>query len=312
MANPSVLAPVNMALESVRRILFQPFNLVKWLAIGFTAWLAILESGVGNSFNFNPGRWGKGQASQCGRVAWEWILANLAWIIPLFITLFIFGVIIALLILWLSCRGKFMFLDNVVRNRAEIAEPWQRLRAQGNSCFLFLICFGLAMVAVLMLGTGLVLLVGWKDLAHSHFGLHAVMAIGIGCFLLLCFIITAVCVRTFLDDFVIPIMVLRMCRIMEGWNIFFKLFRQHIGIFILYLLFRLALGMVVGIISMFICCLLCCTVLIPYVGTVILLPIHVFWRSYSVHFLGQFGAKFRLFENGGPTSYITLTHDQHV
>jgi hypothetical protein len=70
MAHPSVLAPVGMALETVRRVLFQPFNLVKWLAIGFTAWLAVLEGGMGSGFNFNPGQWRKEQASQCGQVVW--------------------------------------------------------------------------------------------------------------------------------------------------------------------------------------------------------------------------------------------------
>ena len=54
MAHPSVIAPVGMALETMRRVLFQPFNLVKWLAIGFTAWLAMLEGGLGSGFNFNP------------------------------------------------------------------------------------------------------------------------------------------------------------------------------------------------------------------------------------------------------------------
>ena len=59
------------------------------------------------------------------------------------------------------------------------------------------------------------------------------------------------------------------------------------------------------LLTLFICCLLCCTVLIPYVGTVILLPIYVFWRSYSVHFLGQFNDNLKMFE-GGQTAYITL------
>jgi len=305
MTNPSVIAPVGMALETVRRVLFQPFNLVKWLAIGFTAWLAVLEGGIGSGFNFNPGQWKREQASQCGQVAWEWILAHLFFIIPLVILLVVVGFVAGLLVLWLSCRGKFMFLDNVVGNRAEIIEPWHRFRAQGNSCFLFLICFGLVAAAVMILGVGLALLVSWPDLSRSHFGWYAAGAIGMGSIFFICFLVTAMCVRAFMDDFVIPIMALRTCRIMEGWSIFFDLFRRQAGIFILYLLFRAALSIVIGFITLFLCCLLCCTVLIPYVGSVILLPIYVFWRSYSVHFLGQFNDNLRMFE-GGHTSYITL------
>jgi len=305
MTTPSIIAPVGMALETVRRVLFQQFNLVKWLAIGFTAWLAAMEGQMGSSFNFNPGQWEKGKASPSGHVVWEWIIAHLFIIIPVLVLLVVIGFVVGLLVLWLSCRGKFMFLDNVVGNRAEIVEPWHRFRAQGNSCFLFLICFALASVAVLILGFGLALLVSWPDLSRSHFGWFAAVAIGIGSIFFICYLITVICARAFLEDFVIPIMALKKCRIMEGWSIFFDIFRKQAGIFILYLLFRAALSILIGMITIFLCCLLCCTIMIPYVGTVILLPIYVFWRSYSIHFLGQFSDNLNMFD-GGEKSYITL------
>ncbi len=310
MTNPSVLAPVGMALETVRRILFQPFNLVKWLAIAFTAWLAMLEGGMASGGHSGLGQGGKEQASQCGRVAWEWILAHLFFVIPLVILLVAVGLVAWLLVLWLSCRGKFMFLDNVVGNRGEIVEPWHRFRAQGNSCFLFLICFGLAAAAVMILGAGLAILVSWPDLSRSQFGWYAFGAIGLGSIFFICFLVTVMCARAFLEDFVIPIMALRTCRVMEGWSIFFDLFRKQAGIFILYLLFRAALSIVIGFIALLLCCLLCCTVLIPYVGTVILLPVYVFWRSYSIHFLGQFSDSLQMF-NGNQTAYITLNPGQN-
>ena len=44
----SVTAPVGQALDRVKRMLFQPFDLGKWFVIGFCAWLAGLgESGGG-------------------------------------------------------------------------------------------------------------------------------------------------------------------------------------------------------------------------------------------------------------------------
>ena len=39
----------------------------------------------------------------------------------------------------------------------------------------------------------------------------------------------------------------------------------------------------------------CCLVIVPYVGTVILLPLHVFVRSYSLCFLAQFGPDYAPF-----------------
>lgn len=305
MTNPSILAPVGMALETVRRVLFQPFNLVKWLALGFTAWLAALEGGLGYGGNFNFGSCKKEPAAQYCRAGWDWIQAHLFFVIPLALLLVAVGLVAALLILWVSYRGKFMFLDNVVANRGEIVRPWQQFRAQGNSCFLFAVCFGLAALAVVLLGVGLVLLISWPDLARGRFGWNAAGGIAVGLVFLTCFLITVGCVKSFLEDFVIPIMAVQKCRVMEGWSIFFDRFRRQVGLLVLYLLFRLALGLAIGFITLFLCCLLCCTVLIPYVGTVILLPFLVFWRSYSVHFLGQFDAKLRMFHDGY-SSYITL------
>lgn len=302
MSNPSVIAPIGMALATTRRILFQQFDLVRWLAIGFTAWLAALDGGLGSSFNINPGHYEKGDIPQA---VWDWIVAHLFIVIPAVILLAAVGLVIGLLVLWVSCRGKFMFLDNVVGGRAEIIEPWNRFRAQGNSCFLFVVCFSLALVAVFILGCGLCLLVGWPDFSRAHFGWFAAGAIAAGVVFLVCFLATALCARAFFEDFVIPIMALQKCRVMEGWSVFFDLFRKQAGIFILYLLFRAALCIAIGLISVLACCLLCCTVLIPYVGTVILLPLYVFWRSYSVHFLGQFSDSFRMFE-GGQDDYIAL------
>lgn len=305
MTNPSVIAPVGMALETVRRVLFQQFNLVKWLAIGFTAWLAGLEEQLGSGLNLHTGQWEKEEASRFGQAAWAWIMAHLFIVIPVLILLVVIGLVVSVLVIWLSCRGKFMFLDNVVANRAEIIAPWHGFRAQGNSCFLFTICFSLALAAVLILGLGLALLVSWPDISRSHFGWYAAGAIGMAIVFFICFLITAVCARAFFEDFVIPIMALKKCRVMEGWSIFFDLFRKQAGIFILYLLFRTALSIIIAFITLFLCCLLCCTVLIPYVGTVILLPVFVFWRSYSVHFLGQFSDSLKMFEGAG-SSYITL------
>jgi len=300
MTSPSVLTPVGTALETVRRVLFQQFNPIKWLAMGFTAWLALLGEGTGVNISHQCGK------PEFWRWVWEWVQAHLIIVVPLFILFSAAGLIFLLLVLWLKCRGKFMFLDNVVKNRAEIARPWKKFRLQGNSCFLFNVCFILAALAVLILGVGLVLLVGWPDWSRSRFSWNAAFALIIGVTFFSCFIITAICVETFLEDFVIPIMAFRECRIMEGWSVFFDLFRRDAGMFILYLLFKAALGLVMGLMVILACCLLCCTVLIPYVGTVILLPIHVFWRAYSVHFLGQFDNKLKIF-NGDQSSYISLS-----
>ena len=43
------------------------------------------------------------------------------------------------------------------------------------------------------------------------------------------------------------------------------------------------------------CLFTCCIVLLPYVGTVILLPVWVLYRAYGIEFLAQFHPDFDLF-----------------
>ena len=45
-----IFKPFGEAFELMKKILFQPFDLKKWLVIGFAAWLANL--GGGGSFNY--------------------------------------------------------------------------------------------------------------------------------------------------------------------------------------------------------------------------------------------------------------------
>ena len=43
----SVTLPVGQAMDRVKKVLFQPFDLARWFAIGFCAWLAYLGEGEG-------------------------------------------------------------------------------------------------------------------------------------------------------------------------------------------------------------------------------------------------------------------------
>ncbi|MFH1476297.1 MAG: hypothetical protein ABIH24_02230 [Verrucomicrobiota bacterium] len=305
MAHISVVEPVGKALGTVRQVLFSPFNLIKWLGLGFTAWLASLTEGYAPNFNLAPSNTFN---SPAGQKALTWMQAHLALIISAGIGMAIVILAVTLVIAWTSCRGKFMFLDNVLNNRAEIQAPWRRFRSQGNSLFLFSICFGIAALAVLATISLLLLFVAWPDIGRHNFGINALSAILLGALFLMSYIFVLGCLQVFLNDFVVPLMILRACHVMTAWKVFFDLFKAHVGMFGLYLLFRFVLTLVISSVVMLTCCLLCCTVLIPYLGTVILLPLFVFWRSYSVHFLEQFGGTYRLF-GMGPSQYITVRQE---
>ena len=49
--NIEIFKPFGEAFELMKKILFQPFDLKKWLVVGFGAWLANLGGG-GGGFNY--------------------------------------------------------------------------------------------------------------------------------------------------------------------------------------------------------------------------------------------------------------------
>jgi hypothetical protein len=64
---------------------------------------------------------------------------------------------------------------------------------------------------------------------------------------------------------------------------------------ILYLLFKIVIGLGMGLLAVVATCATCCIAGLPFIGTVILLPLPVFQRAYSVYFLEQFGADWEVF-----------------
>ena len=303
----SIIVPVSRAITTVKQILFTPFDMAKWLGLGFTAWLAMLSSG---SPTLNFGNfWNKESDNEPLLAAWNWILAHLALVISVAACAGLVIVAISLVIAWVSSRGKFMFLDNVIHNRSDIAKPWERYRMQGNSYFLFSICLGLASLAVFCTMLLVCALIAMPDITRNHFGANAASAIILGLLMFLVYGISLSGVMTFLEDFIIPIMALRSCRALTAWSIFFDLFKANTGVFILYFLFKILLGWAVGAISLLLCCFLCCVMWIPYISTVILLPLFVFLRCYSIHFLEQFGDSYRLFYQQASDDYISVTRE---
>jgi hypothetical protein len=100
-------------------------------------------------------------------------------------------------------------------------------------------------------------------------------------------------------DFVVPIMFL--CRVgwRKGWGEFWGLLSANIGHFILYVLFQIVLALAIGAIMLVViiatCCIAGCLLALPYLGTVLFLPVLVFSRSYSLHYLAQYGRDYDVF-----------------
>lgn len=299
----SVVEPVSPALEHVKRMLFKPFDLGKWFTIGFCAWLAYLGESGGVHGNFGGGNnVTNGHAEQsvehfCNQTR-DYVVANLSWLIPLAVGLFVFCIALWMLMLWLNCRGKFMFLHCVALDKAEVSEPWNKFAEVANSLFWFRLVLGvIGMVVMLpLLIFDIVLIVG--IISHTP-DVGAIMAaVGLG-FLLFIVVIFFALIQKFTTDFVVPIQFLRGGRCLDAWKELWQLLCAHAGLFTLYILFQIAIAMAIGAIVFFTvlitCCIAGCLMAIPYIGTVLLLPVLIFKRAYSLYFFRQFGAAYDVF-----------------
>ncbi|HUT23490.1 MAG TPA: hypothetical protein VM492_04020, partial [Sumerlaeia bacterium] len=206
---------------------------------------------------------------------------------------------------WLSSRGRFMFLDGVARNAGAVVEPWRRFQTHGNSLFLLRLVLGLAAFGVIAGLLVLCALVAWPDLEAERFGPGALFAVLILCACLVPFTLALVLIKALLGNFVVPIMYLRDLRVLDACRVFMReIAPGNAGSIVLFILMKILLGIAAGVIVLLGVCLTCCTAALPYVNSVVFLPISVFMRSYSLCFLEQLGPDWRFFSEAGaqPTS----------
>ena len=307
--NVYYVAPLRRAWARMKGILFDPFDLGKWLVIGFSAWLAGLAGGGGGGgFRFNPsrGHMPSLHVRQALRGAWEYLRAHPYWLALIVVGAAVLAVIL-LLLLWISSRGKFIFLDNVVNGRARIAGPWRRFAELGDSLFFWRLGFLLACISALaVMGTLAVVSAG----GFSGFGFGDVRAATVTALAVLVALVWGVacaCVSLFLDGFVVPVMYKDGVGAVEAWRRLLPWIEANFGSFFLYGLFLLglavALGVGVVVAGLLTCCVGLLLVALPYVGTVILLPFLVTYRAFSLEFLAQFDAGFAILpEPPAPTA----------
>lgn len=277
-----IFEPFSAAFEWMKKVLFQPFDFTKWCVIGFAAFLAG-SWGQGFHFNTSSRHWNKSEY-------WPWSDST-PWLIPLVVFLSAVILVLIVVLMWLSARGRFIFTDCVVKNRAAIALPWQEYRREGNSFFLFSLVLGfLALIS--LAGVILILVVPYGLFTHARqtkefSGLLAFALIVAG---LLCIIATLL--FALISSFMVPIMYVRRCRATEAFFEVTRLMLARPASFILYLLFGIVLLMAFALVSTIVTCLTCCIAGLPYISSVVFLPVLVWLLAFKLLFLRQFGPEY--------------------
>jgi hypothetical protein len=217
------------------------------------------------------------------------------------VALFVLLVAIWVVLTWLSSRGKFMFLDGVVKNRGAIVEPWRQFRTVANSLFWFRILVGAISLVLSLAIAALGVVIAWEDIQARQFGERAIIGLVTSGLLLVLWGFAAVLIALLLKDFVVPVMYLRGARTWAAWGIFGReILCGHVGAIIVFYLLKIVLAIGIAIIACLAMCFTCCIAALPYIGTVILLPVFVFERCYSLYFVQQVSPVWRLFQDEPP------------
>ncbi len=283
-----IFEPFGAALELMKKILFQPFDFTKWLELGFAAFLS---GSWGSNFRFKSpmnGNWNFRSTSHHNMPISELLPS---WLLPFGIILAIFVIILIFAVMWVVSRGRFIFTDCVVKNRAAIVAPWREYRREGNSFFLFSLAVTfLAMVIVAALALLIAVPLGIFSSGKGTAGLGATAVFAFVFVGLVCLgfaIFFAV-----VSQFMVPVMYRRRCLAREAFFDVSKLVLARPGPFVLFVLFGIVLVMALVLVSTIVSCLTCCIAGLPYVSSVVLLPALVWLLAFRLLFLRQFGAEY--------------------
>lgn len=290
------IAPLTAAIERTKAALFRPFRIEVWFVVGFTAWVAWL--GQHGSYG-GGGKWDVEEMRHLPTPAFllrGW-LENLRDLLDhgvlLFGAVLLAGMILALIVLvvWLSSRMKFVFLENVLAGHAKVAEPWSRAGAAGWSLFWWRLAFGAAILAFF----GTLAAMWWIRFAVPFLEGNPITLGPVIWLTLLSFPLMIVAAYTgcFLEHFVVPIMAKHGLSATAAWGRFLGLFRENPVPFVLFGLFLIPLWILVWAVVVGVVLLTCCTALliaiVPYLWMVPMLPVYYTYRALGPEFLAQFG-----------------------
>lgn len=298
--NISLLAPLSRGWDRMKIALFKPFNIEVWFKVGFTAFLAGLLDGGGNgggSGNNSSGDFDFGDFVDAPYHAWEWLLNHPGWaFLILFGSFFLFVFIIVLN--WLSSRGKFMLLDNVVHKRALVSQPWNEFRNLANSLFLWRFVFGFLVLVTFVVFFSY----SWDIMGQKYYAAEGnipwFFLVQTGFMFILLMVVISY-ISMLLDSFVIPVMYKHGLPVTKAWSKFLEIHWQHFGHFLLFGIFAfllvIAIIVLVIVFGLFTCCLGFLLLIIPYIHSVVLLPITYTLRAFSLEYLAQFGDEWNIF-----------------
>ncbi|HEY6304869.1 MAG TPA: hypothetical protein VI488_00245 [Candidatus Angelobacter sp.] len=248
----SAIDAISPALQHMSAMLVRPFRFKTWLKIGFIAWLA---GGAFGNFNVNvpsfPGGKGGGSGG-IGEAGKDMVPFLRSWVHEHWPLIFLGAALIvalALVLVYLSSRFRFILFDSILHKDAQIGRGWARYGRPAQEYFGFLISF------LLISGLAIALIVGlplWsayqRGVFHSDdpFAIIGVMApVILGVFV---FAIVAAIIASLANDFGVPLLALDDMTIGGAWRALRHMIAAEPWAYAGYLGMKLVLSIAAGIV----------------------------------------------------------------
>ena len=318
------------AWETMKRILFRPFNLGTWFSFGFVFFLqSCIEGGGGNGLNIPRGNssgggfrhpHGSGDGDTGNNLAQ--IVHALASSIHLPFahslsgggsgsgldpTVLVIIVAVAclvaiplvILMMWLGTRGQMMAIRSVAIGQANASEQWNATRDAGGKLFKFHLAMtgiGLAMFVPIGGAGALVVVPAIRDGAKIESLLPLLIGLGVVALLLM---FPLLLVNAMARNFVAPIMLKHGVGAREGWKRFWAIGRSQVGGIVVFFLLRMLVGIGAGIVGIVAGFLTCCLGFLPVLHQTLMAPYYVFERAWTLEVLASMSPDFDVRSGGG-------------
>jgi hypothetical protein len=282
--NPSIIDSVSPAWSRMITALFRPFHLEKWFCLGFGAWLMTLAETI----------------SSAGSNIIDMPFARLTdwtdFTVMLMGGIAFFALLLMILFAWLSARGRFIFLYQVINNNSSIQKPWTDYREVAHSFFFWSLGLYLAVFLLVLVPLAGALYFFYPFFEGDSITGSAQVLGGACAALAILLLIPSLYAGFYLQELIAPIMFRYQCRAEDAWRFFLPALKQHTASLLLFPFFWAVLAagfffatLILGLLT---CCCGFLLLMIPYLGSVVTLPIPFFLTSYSLEYLKSIGQEY--------------------
>lgn len=225
---------LNEALERTNELLLKKFNLNFWLKLALVVFL------IGGGFNLNSGfNWSGGDKTNFN--------ADVSSYLPMIVIVIAILIVIGLVFAFIRAVCQFIFIETIASNKIELVSGFKRNLDSGFNLFLFNVGLALVSLILLVIAFSPIIYIIIKGTSEVSTLVLVVLAVA-GIVIAIGIAIIMGLIETFTNDFAIVLMHKEKKGIINGWKRVFDLIKNNLKQFAVYLIVKIAIGVVAVII----------------------------------------------------------------